>query len=157
MLSSIIYKLPSERVVVPVLVNGAQSCVSCSTVLSSHQRGLSSADSSPTKKRKKGSAQSESRKGKASQFRDAPDRSKMTMQDLIYYNPSANPMRCVRCRLSVCVCACVCVRVRVCVCVAVPVMVQWYASIFDVGWLQNNANLVYQLFSWCANSTLTLF
>ena len=25
--------------------------------------------------------------------REAPDRSTMTMQDLIYYNPTANPMR----------------------------------------------------------------
>ena len=27
------------------------------------------------------------------QFRDAPDRSSMTMQQLIYYNPSSNPMK----------------------------------------------------------------
>lgn len=42
-------------------------------------------------KRKKSSPQDNGR-GKSNQFREAPDRATMTMQDLIYYNPSSNPM-----------------------------------------------------------------
>ena len=43
----------------------------------------------PPAKRKKSLSPDKSQK----QFLEAPDPSTMTMQDLIYYNPSANPMR----------------------------------------------------------------
>ena len=44
-----------------------------------------------SKKRRTGGRNSRS----PAKLREAPDRSSMTMQELIYYNPSANPMRCV--------------------------------------------------------------
>ena len=58
--------------------------------LSQEQVGLTLADElTPPAKRKKSLSPDKSQK----QFLEAPDPSTMTMQDLIYYNPSANPMR----------------------------------------------------------------
>lgn len=69
------------------------------------QRKKASADStpSPDEPSSLGTSPSPSpKKPRASsvKVREAPDRSTMTMQELIYYNPSANPMRSAACRYS---------------------------------------------------------
>ena len=59
------------------------------------QRTRKSNGSSGAKRRKKKDDETSSVVGgaKKSKVREAPDRATMTMQELIYYNPTANPMR----------------------------------------------------------------